>query len=98
MAKSNKVEQSTSSVLDERLENLKKLFPEFFTEGKLDVPKIQELLTETADDGAERYRFTWTGKRDAIQLLQTPTRATLTPCQKGSVDFDTTGNVFTGPL
>ena len=94
MAKSDKVQQSTPSALDERLENLKKLFPEFFTEGKLDIPKLQELLEETAEDGAERYRFTWTGKRDAIQLLQTPTRATLTPCREESVDFDATGNVF----
>ena len=94
MTKPDKVQQSTPSALDERLENLKKLFPEFFTEGKLDVPKLQELLGEGVEDGAERYRFTWTGKRDAIQLLQTPTRATLTPCQEESVDFDATGNVF----
>ena len=94
MAKPEKVEQFTPSVLDERLENLKKMFPEFFTEGKIDIPKIQELLAETAEDGAERYRFAWTGKRDAIQLLQTPTRATLTPCREESVDFDATGNVF----
>ena len=94
MAKSEKVEQSTPSALDERLENLKKLFPEFFTEGKLDVSKLQKLLGEDAEDGAERYRFAWTGKRDAIQLLQTPTRATLTPCREDSVDFDVTGNVF----
>ena len=94
MAKSDKVQQSTPSALDERLENLKKLFPEFFTEGKIDIPKLQELLEENVEDGAERYRFTWTGKRDAIQLLQTPTRATLTPCREESVDFDATGNVF----
>ena len=94
MAKLEKVEQSTPSALDERLENLKKLFPEFFTEGKIDISKIQELLAETAEDGAERYRFTWAGKRDAIQLLQTPTRATLTPCREESVDFDTTSNIF----
>ena len=94
MAKSDKVQQFTPSALDERLENLKKLFPEFFTEGKLDVPKLQELLAEDVEGGAERYRFTWTGKRDAIQLLQTPTRATLTPCREESVGFDATGNVF----
>ena len=94
MAKPEKVEQLTPSVLEERLENLKKMFPEFFTEGKLDVPKLQELLAEDVEDGAERYRFTWAGKRDAIQLLQTPTRATLTPCREESVDFDTTENLF----
>ena len=94
MTKPEKVKQLTPSVLDERLENLKKMFPEFFTEGKLDVLKLQELLGETVEDGAERYRFGWTGKRDAIQLLQTPTRATLIPSREGSVDFDTTNNLF----
>lgn len=44
MAKTKKVEQVTPSVLDERLEELKELFPEFFTEGKIDVPKLKELL------------------------------------------------------
>ena len=94
MAKPEKVEQLTPSVLEEWLENLKKMFPEFFTEGKLDVPKLQELLAEDVEDGAERYRFTWAGKRGAIQSLQTPTRATLTPCREESVDFDTTSNIF----
>ena len=94
MTKPDKVEQSTPSALDERLENLKKLFPEFFTEDKLDVPKLRELLGEGVEEETERYRFTWSGKRDAIQLLQTPTRATLTPCREESVDFDTTENIF----
>ena len=94
MAKSEKVQQFTQSPLDERLENLKKMFPEFFTEGKLDVPKLQELLGEGIEEETERYRFTWAGKRDAIQSLQTPTRATLVSNREESVDFDTTGNVF----
>ena len=94
MEKSEKVQQFTVSVLNERLESLKTMFPEFFTEGKLDVLKLQELLGKDREHETERYRFTWAGKRDAIQLLQTPTRATLVPCQKESVDFDTTGNVF----
>ena len=94
MAKSEKVEQFTPSPLDERLEDLKKMFPEFFTEGKLDVPKLRELLGEGIEEETERYRFAWAGKRDAIQLLQTPTRATLIPCREESVDFDATGNIF----
>ena len=94
MTKLDKIEQSTPSALNEQLENLKKLFPEFFTEGKLDVPKLRELLGESIEEETERYRFTWAGKRDAIQLLQTPTRATLTPCREESIDFDDTGNVF----
>ena len=94
MPKSDKVDQFTPSVLDKRVEALKKMFPDFFTEGKIDVSKLRELLGEAVEEKTERYRFTWAGKRDAIQLLQTPTRATLTPCREESVNFDATGNVF----
>ena len=94
MANPEKVEQFTPSALDERLEDLKKMFPEFFTEGKIDVPKLRELLGENIEEETERYRFTWSRKRDAIQLLQTPTRATLIPYREESVDFDATGNLF----
>ena len=38
--------------------------------------------------------FLWAGKDDALSLLQTPSRATLIPCQNESVNFDTTGNAF----
>ena len=94
MTKPEKVERLTASPLDERLENLKKLFPEFFTEGKLDVPKLQELLGERVEGETERYRFTWAGKQDAINMLQTPTRAAFVPCPEESVHFDATGNIF----
>ena len=48
----------------------------------------------TVEEEIERYRFTWAGKRDAIQILQVPTRATLVPSREESVDFDATGNIF----
>ena len=94
MAKLEKVEQLTPSALEERLEDLKKMFPEFFTEGKLDVPKLRELLGEGIEEETERYHFTWAGKRNAINMLQTPTRATLVPCPEESLDFDATRNIF----
>lgn len=94
MAKSDKVEQFTPSALEERLEDLKEMFPEFFTEGKLDVPKLREFLGEGIEEETERYHFTWAGKRDAINMLQTPTRATLVPCPDESIDFNATGNIF----
>ena len=94
MAKSEKVQQFTSSALDERLENLKKLYPEFFTEGKLDVPKLRELLGEAVEEETERYRFTWAGKRDAVRLLQAAPLSTLIPSRQESVNFDETQNIF----
>ena len=90
----DKVEQFSPSLVSERIKHLKKLFPECFTEGKIDFPKLYEVLGEDAEEGPERYHFTWVGKRDAIQLLQTPTRATLVPCHEESVDFESTRNIF----
>lgn len=93
--KLDKVAQTTPSLNNERMEHIKQLFPECFPEGKLDFPKFREALGHAEEEeGAERYHFTWAGKRDAIQLLQTPTRATLVPCQEESVDFETTGNIY----
>ncbi|MBN2500890.1 MAG: site-specific DNA-methyltransferase, partial [Anaerolineales bacterium] len=51
-------------------------------------------LGEPTASGAERYAFTWAGKRDAVRLLQTPTRATLIPAPEESVNFDHTQNIF----
>ena len=90
----DKIEQFTPSLASERLEHLKQLFPDCLTEGKIDLPKLREIVEESAEESPERYHFTWSGKRDAIQLLQTPTRATLVPCPEESVNFDTTGNIF----
>lgn len=97
MANNNQIEkvnQCTPSPLSDRIEHLKKLFPETFSEGKLDLAKLREALGEATDEQPERYHFNWAGKRDAINLLQTPTRATLVPCHEESIDFDATGNIF----
>lgn len=90
----DKVEQSTPSLMKERIEPLKKIFPEIFTEGKIDLVKLRDFLGEFADEKSERYAFTWAGKRNAIRLLQTPTRATLIPYREESINFDITGNIF----
>ena len=90
----DKVERFSTTLESERIEYLENLFPECFTEGKVDLLKLREVLEETIEEGPERYNFTWVGKRNAIKLLQTPTAATLSPCREESVDFDTTGNIF----
>jgi adenine-specific DNA-methyltransferase len=79
---------------EERLARLRELFPEAFTEGKVDFERLRAALGDVVDNGPERYTFTWAGKRDAIRLLQTPTAATLVPSPEESVDFDGTENVF----
>jgi adenine-specific DNA-methyltransferase len=73
---------------------LRALAPEAFAEGRLDAGKLKALLGENGDAGPERYSFSWAGKRDAIAMLQVPTRATLVPDRANSVNFDEAQHVF----
>ncbi|MCA9911292.1 MAG: site-specific DNA-methyltransferase, partial [Anaerolineae bacterium] len=70
------VNTTSADVNEERVGELRKLFPEAFTEGKIDFEKLRATLGDLVDDRPERYSFTWAGKQDAIRILQTPTRAT----------------------
>jgi adenine-specific DNA-methyltransferase len=88
------VQIDTPDIAAEQRARLRELFPEVFTEGRVDFEKLRATLGDLVDDGPERYRFTWAGKRDAIRLLQTPTRATLIPCREESVNFDETQHIF----
>ncbi|HVB96524.1 MAG TPA: hypothetical protein VNG11_02210 [Chloroflexota bacterium] len=55
---------------------------------------LAERVGDIVNDRPERYSFTWAGKRDAIRMLQAPSRATLKPAQEESINFETTQNIF----
>ena len=88
------VRTETPGIAEEQRGHLKELFPEVFTEGRVDLEKLRATLGDLVDERPERYTFTWAGKRDAIRLLQMPTRATLVPSREESVNFDETQHVF----
>ena len=90
----DKVEQFCSSMVRDRIDQLKKLFPECLAEGEMDFEKLREVLGEAVEEGPERYNFTWAGKRDAIRMLQAPSPSTLIPSREESVNFDATQNLF----
>jgi adenine-specific DNA-methyltransferase len=90
----DKVEITSGDIKAEQLEQLKTIFPEVFTEDNIDFAKLKATLGNFTDDRPERYSFTWAGKREAIQMLQTPSKATLKPDENESVDFDNTQNLF----
>ena len=94
MPKKQPVTKQTPSITEEQLANLRALLPHVFTEGKIDFEKLHAALGDFSDENPERYSFSWAGKRDAIRILQTPSRATLVPACKESVDFDKTQNIF----
>lgn len=81
-------------IKNERMNDLKALFPEIFTEGKIDWEKAKVHFNENASFHNERYVLNWAGKSDAIKILQTPTTATLVPQESESVNWDNTENIF----
>src|SRR5215213_5859730 len=85
---------TSADVLDDRMLQLRELFPEVFTEGKVDLDKLKEILGEEAAEGHERYGLSWAGKSEAIRNIQTPSVATLVPDREESVEFDATENLF----
>ncbi len=94
MTDSERVAHEVAAPLADRIEALRELVPEAFGEDGVDFDKLRAALGDELDDRPERYSFTWAGKRDAIRLLQAPSRATLVPARDESVDFDTTQHVF----
>lgn len=92
--KKEPVQKETAAIVPEQMEQLRDLFPQAFTEGKVDFDKLKESLGEEVDSRPERYSFSWAGKRDAIRLLQTPSRATLVPAKKESINFNETNTIF----
>jgi len=87
-------ETKSADVLAGNIAHLKTLFPEAFTEGKVDFEVLRQLLGGTVDDRDEKYGLNWHGKRRARQLALTPSTGTLLPCPEESVDWDTTQNLM----
>lgn len=94
MKKKMDLTKDSPEIAQVKLESFKKLFPEAISEGKIDVEALRRTIGENVAATDERYTLNWAGKTEAFKALQTPTTATLAPCQAESVDFEKTGNVF----
>lgn len=77
-----------------KLQQLKEILPEAFTEGKVDWEKLKATLGEDINFANERYVLNWAGKSDAFKILQTPTTKSLIPAKEESVNFDQTEHIF----
>ena len=82
------------NIIEENIEKLKEIFPEVFSEGKIDFSKLEEELGNFKSDENERYNFTWNGKSEAKKIALTPSAGTLRPCKTESKDWDTTQNLY----
>ena len=87
-------ETRSADMVANSLDRLQAVFPEAFTEGKVDFAVLRQLLGDAADESEEKYGLNWHGKRRARQLALKPSTGTLRPCPEDSVGWDTTQNLM----
>ena len=89
-----KMPLSSLDVSSERIEALRQLFPEAWSEDTLDTEKLQRLIGQSAPPKAERYGLSWAGKAEAHRAVQSLSTGTLRPVPEESVNFDTSENLI----
>jgi len=89
-----KTDGASKDIVKENIEKLKQIFPDVFSEEKIDFDKLKEFMGDYAEGSEERYNFTWYGKSQARRIAQTPSTGTLRPCKDESRNWDNTQNLF----
>lgn len=94
MAEFETMNLASADLVADRIEQLKELLPEVFSENGIDFDKLRLVLGDDVDESAERYVFTWPGKADAIRQSQTPSTATLRPAREEGKNWEETENLY----
>src|SRR5690554_5463022 len=90
----NKLDLKSMNISEDKKNKLKELFPEVFSEDKIDFEKLKLTLGEDISDSEERFGLQWPGKKDCFKVIQEPSIGTLKPCKEESVNWDNTENIF----
>ena len=91
------MEKMTGKSMDlvaENIAQLKVLFPEAVTEGKIDFEVLKNLLGGEIEKRQTYYKFTWNGKEEARAYARIPSMGTLRPCVEESFGKDGTPGKF----
>lgn len=79
----------------ERLEQLKKLMPDLFTnDGQLNINELKKVVDPSLVTETERYEFRWFGKSSSKREAFTPTDATLVYDESRSVNPENSENII----
>lgn len=89
-----KMNGQSADIVAENTDQLKALFPEAFTEGKVNFDVLKQLLGGAVDEREEKYGLNWHGKKAARQIALSLSTGTLRPCPDESVEWDTTQNLM----
>lgn len=89
-----KLDEISMNIVQDNIEKLKQIFPEIFSENKIDFEVLKAVLGENIETENERYSFNWHGKSNARRIAQEPSTGTLLPCKEDSKNWDNTSNLY----
>ena len=89
-----KLDLKSMDIVQNRIDELRAIFPEVVTEGKIDFDALKRALGEWVGPNRERFGLNWIGKADCMKIIQQPSIGTLNPDLGESVDFENTNNIF----
>ncbi len=98
-----KMKFETTSGSDRNVSLIGTMFPNCITESidkngkavrRIDFEMLKQMLSDDIVDAAERYEFTWPGKRKAIVEANKSVRMTLRPDLDKSSNWDDTENLY----
>lgn len=67
----------SKDLTQQKLDELKTIFPEIFEDGLINYDKFKTILGENIDEKSEHYSFNWSGKKECYQTIKAKTNATL---------------------
>lgn len=82
------------NITEDLISKLKEIIPGAFTEDKINLDQLKQLLGESINTDSERYQLSWAGKNDAYKVLQSPTTSTLNPRPSESINWDCASNIL----
>ncbi|MGL5278790.1 MAG: site-specific DNA-methyltransferase [Cetobacterium sp.] len=89
-----KLNGTSMDIVQDNIEKLKQIFPEVFSENKIDFETLQQLLGKEIDVEQERYSFNWHGKSNARRIAQEQSTGTLLPSKEDSKNWYNTNNLY----
>ena len=84
----------SQDILADNIHKLKEIFPEVFSEGRVNFEKLQVLLGDLITPNDDLYGLNWWGKNEAIRESMKRSLGTLRPDRDSSKNWDTTENLY----
>lgn len=89
-----KLTGESRDIVGDNISKLKELFPEIFSDNKIDFKKLEVILGEHIEDFNNIYSLHWPKKMDAIKESQKQSTGTLRPKIVESKNWENTNNLY----